>query len=45
MDKFMEMESTSKEATLVLSSSQDKGKATTAWRNDNNKKISNNYSR
>ena len=45
MDNFMEMESTSKETTSVLPSSQDKGKATTAWINENNQKLSNNYYR
>ena len=43
MDKFMEMESTSKTAASILSSSQDRGKTTTAWTHDNNKKLSNNF--
>jgi hypothetical protein len=38
------MESTSKEVASILSSSQERGKDTIAWRNDNNKNISNNYS-
>ena len=33
----MEMESTSKETTLVLPYSQYRGKTTVAWRNNNNK--------